>query len=77
MHQFYANILVFVNINQFLYINDQFALDDILQQNELINFFVIDIVIDKVKMYYNNYPTLSPLLSATLLVRKQKRHTVP
>ena len=26
MHQFYANILVFVNINPFLYINDQFAL---------------------------------------------------
>ena len=27
VHQFYANVLVFVNINQFLYINDQFALD--------------------------------------------------
>ena len=26
VHQFYANILVFVNINPFLYINDQFAL---------------------------------------------------
>jgi hypothetical protein len=26
MHQFYANILAFVNINLFLYINDQFAL---------------------------------------------------
>ena len=26
MHQFYATILVFVNINPFLYINDQFAL---------------------------------------------------
>ena len=29
VHQFYANILVFVNINPFLYINDQFALVDI------------------------------------------------
>ena len=28
VHQFYANILVFVNINPFLYINDQFALID-------------------------------------------------
>ena len=27
LHQFYANILVFVNINPFLYINDQFALE--------------------------------------------------
>ena len=26
LHQFYANILVFVNINPFLYINNQFAL---------------------------------------------------
>ena len=26
VHQFYANLLVFVNINPFLYINDQFAL---------------------------------------------------
>ena len=26
VHQFYANILVFVNINPFLYTNDQFAL---------------------------------------------------
>ena len=26
VHQFYANVLVFVNINHFLYINDQFAL---------------------------------------------------
>ena len=26
VHQFYANILVFININPFLYINDQFAL---------------------------------------------------
>ena len=26
VHQFYANIFVFVNINPFLYINDQFAL---------------------------------------------------
>ena len=26
VHQFYGNILVFVNINPFLYINDQFAL---------------------------------------------------
>ena len=26
VHQFYANILVFDNINPFLYINDQFAL---------------------------------------------------
>ena len=25
LHQFYANILVFVNINPFLYTNDQFA----------------------------------------------------
>ena len=31
MHQFYANILVFVNINPFLYINDQFALANILR----------------------------------------------
>ena len=29
VHQFYVNILVFVNINPFLYINDQFALLDI------------------------------------------------
>jgi hypothetical protein len=29
VHQFYANILVFVNINPFLYINDQFALVNI------------------------------------------------
>ena len=27
VHQFYTNILVFVNINPFLYINDQFALE--------------------------------------------------
>ena len=26
VHQFYANLLVFVNINPFFYINDQFAL---------------------------------------------------
>ena len=26
VHQFYANILVFININPFLYTNDQFAL---------------------------------------------------
>ena len=26
VHQFYANLLVFININPFLYINDQFAL---------------------------------------------------
>ena len=29
VHQLYANILVFVNINPFLYINDQFALHNI------------------------------------------------
>ena len=29
VHQFYANVLVFVNINPFLYINDQFALVNI------------------------------------------------
>ena len=29
VHQFYANILVFVNINPFLYTNDQFALTNI------------------------------------------------
>ena len=29
VHLFYANILVFVNINPFLYINDQFALTNI------------------------------------------------
>ena len=28
VHQFYANILVFVNINPFFYINDQFALSN-------------------------------------------------
>ena len=28
VHQFYANILVFVNINPFLYINNQFALSN-------------------------------------------------
>ena len=28
VHQFYTNILVFFNINPFLYINDQFALND-------------------------------------------------
>jgi hypothetical protein len=30
VHQFYANIFVFVNINRFLYINDQFALVNIV-----------------------------------------------
>ena len=29
LHQFYANILALVNINLFLYINDQFALVNI------------------------------------------------
>jgi hypothetical protein len=29
VHQFYANIFVFVNINPFLYINDQFALKNV------------------------------------------------
>ena len=29
MHQFYANILVFVNINPYLYTNDQFALKNV------------------------------------------------
>ena len=29
-HQFYVNILVFVNINPFLYLNDQFALENIM-----------------------------------------------
>ena len=45
-------------------------MDDILQQNELIIFFVIDIVVDKVKVSYDIYPTLSQFLSATLLVSK-------
>ena len=27
VHQFYANILAFVNINPFIYINDQFSLN--------------------------------------------------
>ena len=29
VQQFYANLLVFVNINPFLYISDQFALENI------------------------------------------------
>ena len=32
LHQSYANILVFININPFLYINDQFALVNLYHQ---------------------------------------------
>ena len=39
VHQFYANLLAFVNINPFLYINNQFALDD----HDLIHFWMKDI----------------------------------
>ena len=38
VHQFYANLLVFVNVNPFLYIIDQFALKNIprLRKNKCI-----------------------------------------
>ena len=42
VHQFYANIFVFLNINPFLYINDQFGLRNIFEK----------IPRDKVKVHF-------------------------
>ena len=55
VHQFYANILVFVNINPFLYINDQFALFNICTFFELLKYPLL--TIDHTK---NEMNTITP-----------------
>ena len=67
MHQFYANILALVNINLFLYINNQFALGDLAPFNgnwikvkipfEINNFKLV------VRCFYERKPEIWTVLS--------------
>ena len=55
VHQFYVNILVFVNIHPFLYINDQFALFNICTFFDLLKYPLL--TIDHTK---NEMNTITP-----------------
>jgi hypothetical protein len=47
VHQFYANIFVFVNINPFLYINDQFALKNV----DIFSYFINQFALKNVELF--------------------------
>jgi hypothetical protein len=57
VHQFYSNLLVFVNINPFLYINDQFALSNIS-----VLYYNISKYLDQRTLVFYFYPMYNAFL---------------